>query len=160
MKSKLCGLVVLSYVATIAVGFFCIAMNHYLMAQESSVAEKSREIDPLVAEIQKAKYPKLTARMEGAIQGNWVETSSATMALIHKNDPVEKHDPRSVPYVAVYLKSDDGKVSELPYALVFSGGELTLQIPSKRLKGDVRFVTMRRLEELIHAAEQLHNDAK
>ena len=150
MKSKLCGLVVLSFVETIAVRVFCShAMNYCLMAQESSVDE-----------IQKVKYPKLTARMEGAIQGNWVETSSATMALIHKNDPVEKHDPRSVPYVAVYLKSDDGKVSELPYALVFSGGELTLQIPSKRLKGDVRFVTMRRLEELIHAAEQLHNDAK
>ena len=150
MKSKLCGLVVLSFVATIAVRAFCSnAMNHCLMAQESSDAE-----------LQKVKYPKLTARMEGAIQGNWVETSSATMALIHKNYPVEKLDPRSVPYVAVYLKSDDGKASELPYALVFSGGELTLQIPSKRLKDDVRFVTMRRLEELIHAAEQLHNDAK
>jgi hypothetical protein len=40
------------------------------------------------------------------------------------------------------------------------GGELTLQIPSKRAKGDVKFATMRRLEELIDAAEQLQNDAR
>ena len=171
MKSKLSGLLVLPSVATIAVGCFCIAMNHYLMAQESSVAEKSRDVDPLVIAIragtaeepaaeQPAKYPKLTSQTDGKIQGTWVETDLATMALVHRNKLTEKHDSRSVPYVAVYLKGDDGKAATLPYALVFTGGELTLQIPSKRLKGDVKFVTMRRLEELIHAAEQLHNDAK
>ena len=172
MKSKLCGFAVLLFVAVSSVGIYCNhAMNNYVMAQESPFTEKSRHVDPLVAAIragtaeetaaeQPAKYPKLTTRTYGKIQGNWVETKLATMAMIHKNDVVEKHDERSIPYVAVYVKDNDGKTTEWPYALVFSGGELTLQIPSKRAKGDVKFATMRRLEELIDAAEQLHNDAR
>lgn len=102
---------------------------------------------------------KMTVRQDGKLQGAWAENQRCMMAVIASNDSIPKGFQDSIPYVAVYPKDETGKMPSLPYALNFSGGELQLQIPGADSKSP-RIVSIRRINALLDAVENLNNAAR
>lgn len=134
----------------------------------------------VIGQSSKPDPAKVTVKQDGPVHGMWAEDQKCVMAVISHNEPQEKFNPKTVPYVCVYVKDAIGKVSTLPYAMDFQD-ELKLQIPGVGGK-DPRIINMRRLVTLLDAAdgmksrvndkpisglnallaaiEQLYNDAK
>ena len=98
-------------------------------------------------------------REDGPVQGMWYQDQRVTMGLVTKKADIPENFQDTIPYVAVWLKDATGKEAKLPFALNLGGGELTLQIPRPDKQNPI-IVPMRRVIELIRAAEQIHNEAK